>query len=63
MDLIDRQNGFFEVVPKRLSKASGIVIFLEHMNIPMENVWCVRGTAATIFRMFQYKHAVAMALQ
>lgn len=62
MDLIDRQNGFFEVVPKGFSKASGIAYILEHMNIPMENAY-VFGDSSNDLPMFQYvKHAVAMGI-
>ena len=62
MDLIDRQNGFFEVVPKGFSKASGIAYILEHMNIPMENAY-VFGDSSNDLPMFQYvKHAVAMGV-
>ena len=62
MDLIDRQNGFFEVVPKGFSKASGIAYILEHMNIPMENAY-VFGDSNNDLPMFQYvKHAVAMGV-
>ena len=62
MDLIDRQNGFFEVVPKGFSKASGIAYIVEHMNIPMENAY-VFGDSSNDLPMFQYvKHAVAMGV-
>ena len=62
MDLIDRQNGFFEVVPKGFSKASAIAYILEHMNIRLEDAY-VFGDSSNDLPMFRYAtHAVAMGV-
>lgn len=60
MELIDRQNGFYEVVPKGFSKASAIAFILEHFGIDLENAY-VFGDSSNDLPMFQYvPHAVAM---
>ena len=62
MDLIDRQNDFFEVVPKGFSKASAIAYILEHMNIRLEDAY-VFGDSSNDLPMFRYvPHAVAMGV-
>ena len=60
MELIDRKNGFYEVVPKGFSKASAIAFVLEHYGMEMENAY-VFGDSSNDLAMFQYvPHAVAM---
>ena len=60
MDLIDRQNGFFEVVPKGFSKASGIAYILEHMNIPMENAYVFGDSSNDLAMLEAAGFSVAM---
>lgn len=37
LDFIDREHGFYEIVPKGYSKASAIRYMAEYLNIPMED--------------------------
>lgn len=37
LDYIDREKGFFEIVPKGFSKASGISFMSEYLSVPMED--------------------------
>ena len=37
LDAIDREGGFFEIVPKGVSKASGMRYMAEYLGIPMED--------------------------
>lgn len=60
MELIDRKNGFYEVVPKGFSKASAIAFILEHYGIGLENAY-VFGDSSNDLPMFRYvPHAIAM---
>jgi len=39
--IIDRGGGFFEIVPKGYSKASGIQFLMDYFNVPLENTYAV----------------------
>jgi Cof subfamily protein (haloacid dehalogenase superfamily) len=59
-DFIDRKMDFYEVVPKGLSKATGIQFLLEHLDIPHENTYAL-GDGANDLPMLRYvKHSIAM---
>lgn len=58
-DFINR-SGFYEVVPKGCSKASGIAFLLEYLNLPHENTYAL-GDGANDLAMLEYvKHSIAM---
>jgi Cof subfamily protein (haloacid dehalogenase superfamily) len=58
-DFINR-GGFYEVVPKGCSKASGIAFLLEYLNLPHENTYAL-GDGANDLAMLKYvKHSIAM---
>lgn len=61
MDYVDRR-GFYEWMPKGLSKASAIARVLEHFHIDRENAY-VFGDSSNDLSMFQcVPHAVAMGV-
>lgn len=60
MEIMDRQNGFYEVVPKKYSKATAIDYVLEYFQIPKERAY-VFGDSSNDLSMFQgVPHAIAM---
>lgn len=61
-DFIDREDNFFEVVPKGFSKATGIRYLLEHYRIPIENAY-VFGDSNNDLEMLQYvPNSIAMGV-
>lgn len=62
MELMDRKNGFYELVPSKYSKASAIAHILNHFGISKEDAY-VFGDSSNDLPMFQYvPHAVLMAV-
>lgn len=60
LDFIDRGEGFYEVVPKGYSKATGIEFLIKHLNIPYENTFAL-GDSSNDLPMLEYvKHSIAM---
>lgn len=60
MDLMDRREGFYEVVPKGYSKATAIEYILKHFHITPRDAY-VFGDSSNDLSMFRYaRHAVAM---
>lgn len=60
MEVMDRQGGLYEVVPKGYSKAGAIAYILKYFNMSLEDAY-VFGDSSNDLSMFQYvKHAVAM---
>ncbi len=60
MEIIDRQNHFYEVVPKGYSKASAIEYVLKHFGLKKEDAY-VFGDSSNDLSMFQYAdHAILM---
>lgn len=60
LDFIDRGEGFFEVIPKGYSKASGIEFLINYLNIPHENTFAI-GDSSNDLPMLEYvKHSIAM---
>lgn len=60
MDLIDRNGGFYEVVPKGYSKASGIEFIRKKFGMDLDDIY-VFGDSSNDLAMFQYaKHTIAM---
>lgn len=62
MVVLDRQDGFYEVMPKAYSKAKAIDFVLKHFDIPEENAY-VFGDSSNDLSMFQeVGHAIAMEM-
>jgi len=60
LDFIDRGEGFYEVVPKGYSKATGIEFLIKHLGIPHENTYAL-GDSSNDLPMLEYvKHSIAM---
>lgn len=60
LSIMDRQNGFFELVPKKYSKASAIAYVLDYFSMELEDAY-VFGDSSNDLSMFEYvPHAVAM---
>ncbi len=59
-DLIDRNDRFYEIVPKGHSKATGIQFLINHLDIPHDNTYCF-GDSENDLPMLKYvKNSVAM---
>lgn len=59
-DFIKRDGHFYEIVPKGLSKASGIEFMIKHLGIPYENTYAF-GDGENDLPMLTYaKHSIAM---
>lgn len=60
MEVLDRQDGFYEVVPKKFSKATAIQYVLDYFHISLEDAY-VFGDSSNDLSMFQaVPHAIAM---
>lgn len=60
LSIMDRKNGFFELVPKDYSKASAIAYVLDYFSIDLDDAY-VFGDSSNDLSMFEYvPHAVAM---
>ena len=60
LDFIDREQGFYEIVPKGYSKATAIRYITEYLNIPMEDTVAI-GDSNNYLPMLQYAHtSIAM---
>lgn len=60
MELMDRREGFYEVVPKGYSKAAAIKYILKYFQMTPEDAY-VFGDSSNDLSMFQYAgHAIAM---
>lgn len=60
LDFIDREKGFFEMVPKGYSKASGMVFLADYLKLPMENTVAI-GDSNNDLPMLTCAHtAIAM---
>lgn len=60
IDVIDRGNGMYECIPRGFSKASGMHLMADHLNISMENTW-VFGDSSNDLTMFKAAaHGIAM---
>lgn len=60
LDFIDRERGFYEVVPKGYSKASAMNYIAEHLGISMENTVAI-GDSSNDIAMLKAAHtAIAM---
>ena len=59
-DFIDRNDHFYEIVPKGHSKATGIQYLINHLDIPYENTYCF-GDSENDLPMLKYvKNSIAM---
>jgi len=59
-DYIDRGNNFGEIVPKGYSKATGIKLLQEHLNIPLEDCYAA-GDSTNDLPMLEYvPNSIAM---
>lgn len=59
-DFIHRDVNFYEIVPKRFSKASGIEFLINELNIPFENTYAI-GDSTNDLPMLKYvKNSIAM---
>lgn len=59
-EFIDRDNGFFELVPVNCTKASGIQMLIDHLGIPLENTISI-GDSNNDLPMLEYT-AVSIAM-
>lgn len=60
MDIIDRQNGFYEIVPKGYSKGTAIRYILKHFGLSEEDAY-VFGDSSNDLTMFRsVPHTIAM---
>lgn len=60
LSFIDRENGYFEIVPKGYSKATAIEFIARHLNIPMESTVAI-GDSNNDIPMLECAHtAIAM---
>ncbi|MCQ2540106.1 MAG: HAD family hydrolase [Acetatifactor sp.] len=55
LELVDRKKGFFEIMPKGYSKASGIVFLAEKLGIPMEETVAI-GDSSNDIPMIECAH-------
>lgn len=53
--IIDRDGGFYEIVPKGYSKATGIQFLADYFNIPLENTYAV-GDSSNDLSMIEFAH-------
>ena len=53
LDFIKRGEGFYEIVPKNYSKASGIEYLINHLNIKKENTYAI-GDSTNDLSMLKY---------
>lgn len=61
-DFIDREDNFYEVVPKGFSKATGIKYLLDYYNLPIDNAY-VFGDSNNDLEMLQYvPNSIAMGV-
>ncbi len=59
-DFIDRNDRFYEIIPKGFSKATGIRYLINHLDIPHENTYCF-GDSENDLPMLRYvKNSIAM---
>lgn len=59
-EFIDRSNGFWEVLPKGYSKATGIKFLQEYLNIPLESCFAI-GDSTNDLAMLEYvPNSIAM---
>jgi len=60
LDFIDRENGYYEVVPKGFSKATAIRFIMDALNIPLEETVAI-GDSSNDLAMLKYAHtSIAM---
>lgn len=60
LDFIDRENGYYEVVPKGFSKATAIQFIADTLNIPLEETVAI-GDSNNDLPMLEYAHtSIAM---
>lgn len=60
LSIMDRRNGFFELVPKEYSKASAIAYVLNYFEMDLDDAY-VFGDSGNDLSMFEYaRHAVVM---
>lgn len=60
MDLMDRGNDFYEVVPKGYSKATAIEFIIQHFGVALDDTF-VFGDSSNDLSMFEYvPHSIAM---
>lgn len=59
-EFINRNELFYEVIPKNYSKSTGIEYLLKHLNIPHNNAYAL-GDSSNDFTMLDYvKHSIGM---
>ena len=60
LDFIDREQGFYEIVPKGYSKATAIRYITDYLKIPMEDTVAI-GDSNNDLPMLKYAHtSIAM---
>ena len=60
LDFVDREKGFYEIMPKGVSKASGIRFLADKLHIPMEDTVAI-GDSNNDIPMLQCAHtSIAM---
>ncbi len=59
-DIIDRGNGFFENVPKKYSKSTGIQYILDKLNIPRDNAYAIGDSTNDLPMLRAVPNSIAM---
>lgn len=60
LDFVDREHGFFEIMPKGYSKASGMDYLLQSLDIPMENTVAIGDSANDLPMLEHARTAIVM---
>lgn len=60
LEYVDREKGYFEIMPKGCSKASAMEILAKHLNIPMEETAAIGDSTNDIPMLECARYAIAM---
>lgn len=59
-DIIDRGKGFYENVPKKYSKSTGVDYILNNLNIPKDNAYAIGDSTNDLPMLQAVPHSIAM---
>ncbi|MGN0204692.1 MAG: HAD family hydrolase [Coprococcus sp.] len=60
IEAIDRGNGMYECIPRGFSKASGMYLLSDHLNISMDNTWAFGDSSNDLTMLKAAAHGIAM---
>lgn len=60
IEAIDRGNGMYECIPRGFSKASGMQLLANHLNISMDNTWAFGDSSNDLAMLKAAAHGIAM---